>query len=165
MNKKSFASTIIAVIFVCPVLAVTHTFTPTDIGSLKIKMSDGSLQPGDTLLLQDGTYSHLGKVSFTGNGTADYPIILKAANTGKAIISGTTEIRMAGSYLQLEGLYFHKAWASDFEMIEFQLDKEHPATHCRITQCAIDDCNDPAKVKNRGVGLKTGLDYMETIIV
>ena len=109
MNKKSFASTIIAVIFVCPVLAVTHTFTPTDIGSLKIKMSDGSLQPGDTLLLQDGTYSHLGKVSFTGNGTADYPIILKAANTGKAIISGTTEIRMAGSYLQLEGLYFHKA--------------------------------------------------------
>ena len=53
MNKKSFASTIIAVIFVCPVLAVTHTFTPTDIGSLKIKMSDGSLQPGDTLLLQD----------------------------------------------------------------------------------------------------------------
>lgn len=50
MNKKSFASTIIAVIFVCPVLAVTHTFTPTDIGSLKIKMSDGSLQPGDTLL-------------------------------------------------------------------------------------------------------------------
>ena len=42
MNKKSFASTIIAVIFVCPVLAVTHTFTPTDIGSLKIKMSDGS---------------------------------------------------------------------------------------------------------------------------
>ena len=95
MNKKSFASTIIAVIFVCPVLAVTHTFTPTDIGSLKIKMSDGSLQPGDTLLLQDGTYSHLGKVSFTGNGTADYPIILKAANTGKAIISGTTEILWA----------------------------------------------------------------------
>ena len=152
MNKKSFASTIIAVIFVCPVLAVTHTFTPTDIGSLKIKMSDGSLQPGDTLLLQDGTYSHLGKVSFTGNGTADYPIILKAANTGKAIISGTTEIRMAGSYLQLEGLYFHKAWASDFEMIKFQLDKEHPATHCRITQCAIDDCNDPAKGEKPGGG-------------
>ena len=67
MNKKSFASTIIAVIFVCPVLAVTHTFTPTDIGSLKIKMSDGSLQPVDTLILQDGTYSHLGNVSFTGN--------------------------------------------------------------------------------------------------
>lgn len=103
MNKKSFASTIIAVILVCPVLAVTHTFTPTDIDSLKVKMSDGSLQPGDTLLLQDGTYSHLGKVSFTGNGTTDYPIILKAANTGKAIISGTTEIRMSGSYLQLEG--------------------------------------------------------------
>ena len=115
-------------------------------------MSDGSLQPGDTLLLQDGTYSHLGKVSFTGNGTADYPIILKAANTGKAIISGTTEIRIAGSYLQLEGLYFHKAWASDFEMIEFQLDKEHPATHCRITQCAIDDCNDPAKGEKPGGG-------------
>ena len=45
MNKKSFASTIIAVILVCPVLAVTHTFTPTDIESLKVKMSDGSLQP------------------------------------------------------------------------------------------------------------------------
>ena len=152
MNKKSFASTIIAVILVCPVLAVTHTFTPTDIDSLKVKMSDGSLQPGDTLLLQDGTYSHLGKVSFTGNGTTDYPIILKAANTGKAIISGTTEIRMSGSYLQLEGLYFHKAWASDFEMIEFQLDKEHPATHCRITRCAIDDCNDPAKGEKPGGG-------------
>ena len=50
MNKKSFASTIIAVILVCPVLAVTHTFTPTDIESLKVKMSDGSLQPGDVLI-------------------------------------------------------------------------------------------------------------------
>ena len=38
MNKKSFASTIIAVILVCPVLAVTHTFTPTDIESLKVKI-------------------------------------------------------------------------------------------------------------------------------
>lgn len=37
-------------------------------------------------------------------------------------------------------------------MIEFQLDKEHPATHCRITRCAIDDCNDPGKGEKPGGG-------------
>lgn len=152
MNKILFIAAMIVAVVSLPVLAVTRTFTPADIGQLKKNMSNGSLQSGDTLLLQDGVYSHLGKLLFKGEGTADHPIVLKAVNPGKAIISGATEIRLTGSHLQLEGLCFYQAWAADFEMIEFQLDKDHPATHCRITQCVIDDCNDPAKGEKPGGG-------------
>lgn len=52
MNKKILASAIMAAVLSCPIFAITHTFTSADIGKLKVTMSDGSLQPGDTLLLQ-----------------------------------------------------------------------------------------------------------------
>jgi hypothetical protein len=68
------------------------------------------LQPGDTLIFNDGTYNSLRMEPLLGtavHGTADAPITLKAANDGKAIFDpqGSTEsIFLNGnSYVTLEG--------------------------------------------------------------
>jgi hypothetical protein len=46
----------------------------------------GIIQPGDTLLLKDGTYYQ--SLDVTRSGTSDNPITIKAENDGKAIIDG-----------------------------------------------------------------------------
>jgi len=125
--------------------AKVYYFSPTEIKSLKEVLSRGDLQPGDQILLRDGIYKDLRDVLFHAKGTAQDSIILKAEHLGKAIISGALGLRIYGEYLQIEGIRFHKAWALSGGMIDFQKEKGQYASHCRITQCAIDDCNDANK--------------------
>ncbi|WNG33578.1 lyase [Archangium violaceum] len=63
---------------------------------------------GTTLLLADGTYTNSGAFILKGkNGTASNPITLKAANRGKAIISGGASLHVtSSSHVVIEGLKF-----------------------------------------------------------
>ncbi len=57
-------------------------------------------QPGDVLLLADGSYSGF---TFTSDGTAAAPIVIRAENAGKAVFAG--DVRLDGrKYVYLEGL-------------------------------------------------------------
>lgn len=125
--------------------AKTYYYSPAEVGALKQVLSNGSLQPGDEILLRDGIYNDLQNVLFHAKGTAQDSIFLKAEHPGKAIISGALELKIYGEYLQLEGLYFHKAWALHSGMIDFRKEEGMYASYCRITQCVIDDCNNPKK--------------------
>ncbi len=46
-----------------------------------------SLGPGDELVLRAGTYSQNGRRAVTAKGTADKPIVIRAAETGKALLT------------------------------------------------------------------------------
>ncbi len=124
--------------------ATTHYFTPDNVGQLRTTLKSGKLSPGDEVVLKDGNYN-LGDVDFIGNGTAADTITLRAENPGKVVVSGPLKLRIYGSYLKVDGLFFHKAWASGFSMIEFRREKGENSSHCRLTNCVIDDCNDPDK--------------------
>nr|WP_302829426.1 polysaccharide lyase 6 family protein [uncultured Bacteroides sp.] len=125
--------------------AKEYTFSPEDVPAMKRLMGSGKLQPGDVVVLQDGTYVNLEEIDFTGKGTFDKPIVWKAQNPGKAVISGKLNLKIYGEYLQLEGLFFYQAWALGHDMINFQKEKGVYANYCRMTHCVIDDCNDPQK--------------------
>lgn len=125
--------------------AKTYYFSPSEVVALKQILSDGSLQPGDNVFLRDGIYNDLHEILFQAKGTASDSILLKAEHPGKAIISGAINIKIYGEYLQLEGLCFQKAWALKSGMIDFQKEKGMYASRCRVTQCVIDDCNNPKK--------------------
>lgn len=128
-----------------PIGAKVYYFSPAEIKDLKQVLSRGELQPGDQVLLRDGVYNELRDVLFHAKGTARDSITLKAEHPGKAVVSGALSLRIHGEYLQVEGILFHKAWALGGGMIDFQKEKGQYASHCRITQCAIDDCNHPNK--------------------
>jgi hypothetical protein len=66
------------------------------------------LQPGDTLLLAEGTYYQSLKV--TRSGTAGNPITIKAKAPGKVIITGAMET--AAKFEQVEGAIYKTKWVS-----------------------------------------------------
>lgn len=121
-----------------------YYYSPGDTEEMKRTLGGGTLSPGDEVILRDGTYTP-GDLDFFAEGTATDTIVMRAENPGKAVISGPVKMRIYGSYLKIDGLFFNKAWASGFSMIEFRKDKGVHASHCRMTNCAIDDCNDPNK--------------------
>lgn len=119
-------------------------FSAGKIDDLKQILASGSLAPGDEVVMKDGVYTP-GDFDFFADGTVNDTITLRAEHPGGAVISGPVKMRIYGSYLKIDGLFFNKAWASGFSMIEFRKDKGLHASHCRLTNCVIDDCNDPDK--------------------
>ena len=56
-----------------------------------------NLKPGDTIVLANGVWKDF-EILFTGEGDEDNPITLKAEEKGKVIISGKSNLRLAGEY-------------------------------------------------------------------
>ena len=125
---------------------------------MKQLLGSGKLQPGDVVVLKDGTYEHLEEVHFTGKGTFGKPITWRAEHPGKAVISGRLDLKIYGEHLQLKDLFFYKAWAIGHNMIDFQKEKGTEASYCRMTGCVIDECNNPAKVRvpRKGTSIGSG---------
>jgi len=55
--------------------------------------------------LANGIWKNV-NIQFTGNGTADKPIILKAETVGKIFLEGTSDLKFGGTYLEVHDLYF-----------------------------------------------------------
>lgn len=151
--KKIFVFIVLTWSVMLGSFAKEYYFTPRQIPALKQLLGEGTLQPGDEVVLRDGVYRDLGEVDFIGKGLFARPIIWKAEHPGKAVVSGSLTLRLCGEYLQMESLLFYQAWpASGKDMIDFQKRGKGYANHCRMTNCVIDDCNDVKKGNRPGGG-------------
>lgn len=134
-----------------------YSFSPAQMPAVKQLLGSGELRPGDRVILQDGTYTGWDRFEFYGRGTAEAPITLTAQNPGKAILSGAMNMRVYGEYLTIDGLVFYEAWAVGHDMIDFRKEPGNCAYNSRMTNCVIDNCNDPAKDKSQSeywIGLR-----------
>ena len=100
------------------------------------------LAPGDALILKNGIWNNF-EILFEGQGTADKPILLRPETTGGVIISGQSNLRLAGEYLQVSGLVFKDGFTPTEAVISFRRDKDHLANHSRVTEVVIDSFNNP----------------------
>ena len=50
--------------------AKEYIFSPKDVPAMKQLLGSGNLQPGDAVVLKDGTYHNLKEINFTGKGLA-----------------------------------------------------------------------------------------------
>lgn len=100
-------------------------------------------KPGDTIIITNGVYKDV-ELSLNGNGDTTKPIVIKAQTPGGVILSGTSVLRLAGSGIEVNGLHFTNGYAPKGAAIEFRSGTE-VASHCRITNCAIDDYNPPSR--------------------
>lgn len=149
---KNFPLFLFLTLPLCTIVAREYHCSPQDIVTLK-RLLHGKLEAGDTLLLADGVYEHLGEVHFTGTGTRNHPIVWRAMHPGKAVISGKLTLKVYGEHLWMEGLCFRGAWPEKHEMISFQSQKGGPHAHdCRMTNCVVDECNNPAHGSRSGQG-------------
>jgi len=113
-----------------------------------IALAMQSAQPGDTLTMQNGSWIDQ-DILFEGNGTEDQPITLRAQTPGQVILGGTSRLRIGGSFLVVDGLYFKNGsldvFGGNVAVVEFRARAStiNPnfCNHCRLTNSAIDNYN------------------------
>ncbi|MCY4656764.1 MAG: polysaccharide lyase 6 family protein, partial [Gammaproteobacteria bacterium] len=102
------------------------------------------LKPGDEITLANGTWRDF-EIVFEGQGTEDQPITLSAETKGEVIISGRSNLRIAGEYLIVKGLVFKDGHSPTNTVVSFRRTKGQLANHSRITEIVINRFNNPER--------------------
>lgn len=103
-----------------------------------------SLEPGSKIVLANGTWNDA-ELVFKGNGTASDSIVLSAETKGKVILTGNSNLSMSGSFLKVEGLVFKNGFTPTNSVISFRQNREEMASNSRLTECVIDNYNNPER--------------------
>lgn len=98
--------------------------------------------PGDTIIMSDGVWKDV-KITFRAQGTVEQPITLRAQIPGKVVLSGQSQLLIAGSHLVVDGLLFKDGSLASSAAISFRGKTDEFATDCRVTNTAIIDYNPP----------------------
>ncbi|MEN1996758.1 MULTISPECIES: polysaccharide lyase 6 family protein [Stenotrophomonas] len=101
-----------------------------------------ALAPGDTVILADGVWRDM-DLLFQGTGKIGQPIRLTAQTPGKVILSGQSQLRLAGEHLEVSNLVFRDGWAPGGEVVSFRRSASEWANHSRVTGIVIDRYNKP----------------------
>ena len=101
-----------------------------------------SALPGDTLVMTNGTWMNA-QIVFQGNGDSLHPIVLRAEIPGQVVITGTSYLRIAGTWLVVDGLRFENGVCPSGSVIEFRSPNGTGSDHCRLTNSSIVDYNPP----------------------
>lgn len=135
---------IAAAAIACPGLANGKTWLVHD--QTAYAKAARQLSPGDTIVLGDGIWRDA-TLKLVGEGTATRPITLTAEHPGKVILSGRSNLKLAGSYLVVSNLVFRDGYTPDDDVISFRTDSRHWADHSRVTGMVIDRFNQPDRRK------------------
>ncbi len=102
------------------------------------------LKAGDSVVLKNGTYEDF-EILLTGKGTEDKPIELRAQTSGQVVLSGQSNLRLAGEYLVVKGLVFKDGYTPTKEVISFRKDSDELAYHSRVMEVVVEEFNNPDK--------------------
>ena len=101
-------------------------------------------QPGDTIVMQNGVWNDFEMV-LDAKGTKEKPITLTVQEKGKVIISGQSNLQIAGEHLIISGLVFKNGYTPTKEVISFRRNKTNLANNTRVTEVVIDHFNNPER--------------------
>lgn len=104
----------------------------------------GNLVPGDRVVLANGTWEDF-EIVFEGQGTAEKTITLTAQEKGKVILSGQSNLKLAGEHLVVSGLVFKNGFSPTDAVISFRTSKQKLANHSRVTETVIDNFSNPER--------------------
>ncbi|WP_179339314.1 polysaccharide lyase 6 family protein [Winogradskyella ludwigii] len=141
--------------------------------------------PGDVITLANGIWKDA-ELVFEGKGTVENPIKLTVEEKGKVTLEGASNLQLAGEHLIVEGLVFKNGYTPTNAVISFRKNREEMANNTRLTECVIDNFNNPERQvqdywitiygknnridhnhivgkKNLGVTMIVGLDTKESL--
>ncbi|MBW2428613.1 MAG: hypothetical protein JRF56_06610, partial [Deltaproteobacteria bacterium] len=128
---------LILLVFIGSVPIVHGAEVPVDsIAALNAAIA--AANPGDTIILANGTYPSAGTIDFNANGALGSEITVKAETPGKVVITGNpSHVYMSGSYLILSGFHFRDIDTSgNWNTLLIRLDN---LIYSRITNCKIEN--------------------------
>jgi len=99
--------------------------------------------PGDTVVMTNGTWTDV-VISFYAQGAEGDSITLRAETPGQVILNGNSRLKIGGSYLKVDGLWFDQGALRSGHLIEFRRSSSRLTTHSRLTNCTITDYNPPS---------------------
>ncbi len=97
-------------------------------------------QPGTEIIMTNGEWKDV-RIKFTGMGTKENPITLRAETPGKVIIQGASDLKLGGEFLVVDGLFFTNGASPSGTIIQYAINNNELANNCRVTNCAIIDFN------------------------
>ncbi len=127
---------------------ICHTgFSKTIIvkNSDELTAANKNAAPGDIVILQNGNWENI-SIKLNCKGTKENPIIFKAETAGKVIITGKSGLKIGGEYIIVDGLYFTNGYSGGEPVITFRSSKDQLANNCRVTNCVINDFNNPKRM-------------------
>lgn len=113
----------------------------------ELKAALKKAQPGDTIVLANGEWKNTPLVLET-SGAAGKPLVVKAATPGGVRLTGNSFLRFGGAHIEVSGLHFTNGYAEKGAVVEFRVNDEKLANHCRLTQTTIDDFSKPDRSDN-----------------
>lgn len=121
----------------------------------ELNNANAQAKPGDIIILENGEWNNV-LISLNCSGTKEQPIIFKARTAGKVLVTGNSKLKLSGNYIVVDGLYFTKGYAGNDAVIDFKLNKDQLANNCRVTNCAVDDFNNPKRMSENNWVLFSG---------
>lgn len=112
------------------------------------ELNNASMQakPGDIIIMENGQWKDV-LIALSCSGTKEQPITFRARTNGKVLVTGNSRLKLGGNYLIVDGLYFTNGYAGKDAVIDFQISKNQLANNCRVTNCAVNDFNNPKRME------------------
>ncbi|HTD94900.1 MAG TPA: polysaccharide lyase 6 family protein [Chitinophagaceae bacterium] len=112
----------------------------------ELKKANGEARPGDIIVLKNGRWNDI-IMKLDCHGTVEQPITFKAETPGKVIIAGHSQLKFGGDYITVDGLLFTEGYAGDDAVVDFRINNDKLANHCRLTNSVINDFNNPQRMQ------------------
>ncbi len=106
----------------------------------ELKEAISNATPGTEIVMKNGQWNDV-QIKFIGKGVDGNPIVLRAEKPGEVIITGKSDLKLGGEYLVVDGLYFKDGASPSDAVIQFSIDSDQLANHCRVTNTVIEDFN------------------------
>jgi len=103
-----------------------------------------NVEPGAKIVLANGIWKDA-ELLFEAVGTEDAPITLEAETKGEVTFEGNSNLRISGDYLIVKGLVFKNGYTPTNAVISFRKNRKEMANNCRLTECVIDNYNNPER--------------------
>ncbi|MFB9058111.1 polysaccharide lyase 6 family protein [Mariniflexile ostreae] len=111
--------------------------------------------PGDVIVLMDGEYKDV-KLSLSTKSSKEYPIIIKAKNSGKVTVVGNFHWKISGDYITVSGIHFTKGSRHKDNDLIVDTGEYNTYQHCKF-----DFLNDVSGTYIKLEGRKSVVEYCE----
>lgn len=139
-------SLVSAIMLFCAIL----TFSSFALSEVHVRNIDefnnavANASPGDIIVLANGIWDSA-ELVVDAEGTKDQPILITVEDKGEVFLEGQSNLKIAGNYINVEGLVFRNGYTPTGAVISYRVKKGNPCNNCRVSECVIDDYNPPER--------------------
>lgn len=128
-------------------LSFSKTFAQLVHNGKELQTALTKAKPGDEIIMVDGVWKDA-TLTLKANGTAENPIKIRPQTPGGVTISGASNLRLSGNYLELYDLHFNNGYSPAGDLIVFKTGSNDLANHCRISGFVIENFSQADRFKN-----------------